>query len=313
MSEDFINVFTTTSLEDFRRIREDKPENLAYLFSYCVKVMNDNAKNTLNLTNPDNISSVKGAIHVVHRIFPILFEEKDTLFRIMWREHPQFPGQTNALYLMEAISLLLFKPGFTIKEVGSEVDLNYFAIDENLVWKSGVSVQDCPNHYETAYYRNRIDLLRLLTVILSQPLYYTAEDYLTVLNPFSTYFTSKRAKNSKNLFISLVNSVVSYDVSGYGVPYLSSVDPMGEAEVFTTTCLHILLILIEYKPPSAQNLNFLIQGGHVSLTLVKDMLVKHSNDADQQIMEDLTQNEHYRLMRVIRGKINLDPLYAGFS
>jgi len=151
-----------------------------------------------------------------------------------------------------------------------------------------VSVQDCPNNYETAFFSNRIDLLRLLTVVLSQPLYYTADDYLTVLNPFSTYFTSKRAKNSKNLFISLLNSVLSYDVGGYGIPYLSAVDTHGEIEVFTTLCLHTLLILLEYKPPSQQNLDFLIQGGHVSLTLVKEMLVRHSKEAEQLVQEDLT-------------------------
>jgi hypothetical protein len=124
------------------------------------------------------------------------------------------------------------------------------AIDENLVWKSGVSVPDCPNNYETGFFQNRIDLLRLLTVVLSQPLYYAAEDYLTVLNPFSTYFSSKKAKNSKNLFVSLLNSITSYDVAGYGIPYLSAVDSHGEQEIFTTLALHILLILLEYKPPS---------------------------------------------------------------
>jgi hypothetical protein len=30
-------------------------------------------------------------------------------------------------------------------------------------------------------------------------------------------------------------------------------------------------------------------------------------------MEDLTINEHFRLMRVIHGRSNLDPLYGGFS
>ena len=109
---------------------------------------------------------------------------------------------------------------------------------------------DCPNNYETGFFQNRIDLLRLLTVVLSQPLYYSAEDYLTVLNPFSTYFSSKKAKNSKNLFVSLLNSITSYDVAGYGIPYLSAVDSHGEQEIFTTLALHILLILLEYKPPS---------------------------------------------------------------
>ncbi len=57
--------------------------------------------------------------------------------------------------------------------------------------------------------------MRLLIIILSQPLYYSPDEYLLVLNPFSTYFTSRRVKNTKNLFVSLVNTVLSYDCQGY--------------------------------------------------------------------------------------------------
>jgi hypothetical protein len=62
-------------------------------------------------------------------MFPILFENKDTMSRIIWREHPQFPGQSNSLFLMEAISCLLFKPGFTVKEVEPNAELNLFGKD----------------------------------------------------------------------------------------------------------------------------------------------------------------------------------------
>jgi len=60
--------------------------------------------------------------------------------------------------------------------------------------------------------------------MLSQPLYHAPDEYLLVLNPFSTYFSNKRAKNCKNLFASLINVVLAYDVQGYGVPYLSAID-----------------------------------------------------------------------------------------
>ena len=39
----------------------------------------------------------------------------------------------------------------------------------------------------------------------------------------------------------------------------------------TTLALHLLLILIEYKPPSLDNLNYLIQGGHASLNKIKNL------------------------------------------
>ena len=33
----------------------------------------------------------------------------------------------------------------------------------------------------------------------------------------------------------------------------------------------------------------------------------------KSILDDLTINEHFRLLRVIHGRINLDPLYTGLS
>ena len=111
--------------------------------------------------------------------------------------------------------------------------LDSLGIDEHLVWRSGISFPEVPNHYVTTYNSVRIDLLRLVIIILSQPLYYGPDEYLLVLNPFCTYFTSRRAKNTKNLFVSLVNTILSYDCTGYvsfsfftiqGIPYLSSID-----------------------------------------------------------------------------------------
>ena len=58
----------------------------------------------------------------------------------------------------------------------------------------------------------------LLVTILSQPLFHSPDEYLVILNPFATYFTNRRCKNVKNLFVSLVNLVISYDCTGYVSP-----------------------------------------------------------------------------------------------
>lgn len=107
-------------------------------------------------------------------------------------------------------------------------------------------------------------------------MYYSPDEYLLVLNPFSTYFTSRRAKNTKNLFVSLVNTIIAYDTQGYGIPYLSAIDSTGEPENLTTLSLHLMLILIEYKPPSFENLTYLIRGGHTSLNKVKEYFLRLS-------------------------------------
>ena len=113
-----------------------------------------------------------------------------------------------------------------------------------------------------------MSLMFLLVTILSQPLFHNPDEYLVILNPFATYFTNRRCKNVKNLFVSLVNLVISYDCTGYvsisqphtlqGIPYVSAIDTSGDQETIITLALHLILIMIEYKPPSIDNLRYLI-------------------------------------------------------
>jgi len=246
-SDDFVNVFSSITLDDFRAIKEAKADNIVHIVSHvsvlpcfflktisnlilflismkAVRVMHDVATNSKILVNEEQIAQVRGAIHVLNRIFPLLLEEKELFIRCMWREQALFSSQINAIMMMESISLLLFKEGFTIQPLDAGVSPQYFGIDENMVWRNGISVPAAVNHNSYQYDKNRIDLLRLIITILSQPLFYAPDEYLLVLNPFSTYFSNKRSKNCKNLFVSLINVIISYDVSGYGVPYLSAID-----------------------------------------------------------------------------------------
>ena len=69
--------------------------------------------------------------------------------------------------MMESISILLFKEGFTIQPLPNGTSAQYFGIDENLVWKNGISVPSAANHAVYMYDKNRIDLLRLIITVLS--------------------------------------------------------------------------------------------------------------------------------------------------
>ena len=100
---------------------------------------------------------------------------------------------------------------------------------------------------------------------------------------------------------------------------MSSIDQNGDEETLTTLCLHLLLILIEYKPPSIDNLKYLIEGGHQSLNQIymhhlTAVAADPAHATPQQaeaVLDDLTSNEHFRLLRVVHGKVNLDPIYVG--
>jgi len=85
--------------------------------------MHENAIQYKSFTDDARRKVVKGALHLLTRIFPLLFEDKELLMRAMWREQPLFGNQINALNMMEAISILLFKPGFTVQEVPDGMEL----------------------------------------------------------------------------------------------------------------------------------------------------------------------------------------------
>lgn len=64
--------------------------------------------------------TLQGAINLIARVIPLIFEDKEFFMRSMWHEQAFFQNQINALKLMESISLLLFKPGFTIKPLDDD-------------------------------------------------------------------------------------------------------------------------------------------------------------------------------------------------
>ena len=89
-SDDFANVFTSIGLEDFRAIKNSKVDNIVHIVSHSVKVMHDTVTKGKVLSNEEEIAKLKGAINVLNRIFPLLFEEKELFVRCMWREQALF-------------------------------------------------------------------------------------------------------------------------------------------------------------------------------------------------------------------------------
>lgn len=58
-----------------------------------------------------------GAIHFLNRVFPLVFEDKEIFMRALWFEQPFFDNQINATKIMDAIAILLFKPGFSVSKL----------------------------------------------------------------------------------------------------------------------------------------------------------------------------------------------------
>jgi len=91
VSSDFNFVFTSVTLDDFRRIMKDKSLNAIHLISHAVRVMFEVATQQVEV-NPkrDEYRSLKGAINVLIRVLPLIFEDKEFFMRSMWHEQPYF-------------------------------------------------------------------------------------------------------------------------------------------------------------------------------------------------------------------------------
>ena len=96
-------------------------------------------------------------------------------------------------------------------------------------------------------------------------MYFKPEDYLTILNPFCSYFTNKRAPFVKTFFLSLLNTVISYDTVGWGIPYFSAATSFDSDVKLIKSIIPVLCCLIEYRPPTKENVVELIEGGFLGL------------------------------------------------
>ena len=92
---------------------------------------------------------------------------------------------------MDSILLMLFKPGVCVMmQEGLEVDVK--RLNRDVVWRNGVltSSYAVPNEHANQYNEARIAFLRVLLILLSVTIYNSAEDYLSIINPFAAYLTN---------------------------------------------------------------------------------------------------------------------------
>ena len=113
-------------------------------------------------------------------------------------------------------------------------------------------------------------MLNLILILLSQHLYFKTDDYLSILNPFFCYFTNKHAPFVKSFFLSLINTVISYDTVGKGLPYFSTSHSFDSDVKLIKVIIPVLCVLIEYRPPTKENVHELISGGFLSLKCIHD-------------------------------------------
>ena len=118
----------------------------------------------------DQVREARSCLNLIVRLFPFLLEDKAFLDKALWKEGEP----SNAIKLMESVTLLLFMPGFTVNFCRDPIlvhckrhRLTCIAIDNHYIWKSGISFGVADNHSYNSYNANRILVLRMLLTCLS--------------------------------------------------------------------------------------------------------------------------------------------------
>lgn len=94
-----------------------------------------------------------------------------------------------------------------------------------IVWAAGCGVSPDQLGYDGGtrkYDRNRVEVLRLLLAATCDPLFSPADEYNPLASRWLAVAVAADAPNGICLFYSLLNTILSYDPNGLGVPYSSA-------------------------------------------------------------------------------------------
>lgn len=95
----------------------------------------------------------------------------------------------------------------------------------SVVWAAGAGVSPNQIGFDGStrkYDKNRIEVLRLLLVACCDPLFSPADEYNPLASRWLAVAVAADAPNGICLFYSLLNTILSYDPNGLGVPYSSA-------------------------------------------------------------------------------------------
>lgn len=139
----------------------------------------------------------------------------------------------------------MFLAGFTlpISFAAKDSKVNY------VIWENGVgSVMNNSGTFRDNE-ANRVEVLRLFTVLLSKSMYVSPTHLLTNEDAWLRFVTVKTERKIILVILcSLINTVCNYDPTGW-VPYNHVVNAAGSKEQLVNFCLIDLLILLDYRSP----------------------------------------------------------------
>lgn len=217
-------IFELIPPSDVRKLKKEHAENFVTLFTQAVAQLCQ----IVHTPVPMYFGQALNCVRILTRVLPFLLEaEDDFVERLCWSVDDD--EEPLARLVVHAAMHLLFLPGFTVE-------------DEDM-WAAGVGGLDATPVASTAFDKNRVEVLRLLLATVCEPLFQTADDFDPKRSRWLAVACHKEAPNSQLLLYSLLNAVLGYDPTGFGVPYggaLASEAPTQLASVAAQVAIALL-------------------------------------------------------------------------
>ncbi|KAI9321708.1 high-temperature-induced dauer-formation protein-domain-containing protein [Dichotomocladium elegans] len=263
------DVYTLIGGSDVRRARDSSRENLETLIDKLLDKMNSLVNAPNFPATPTSVHELLNCCRVFSRIIPYVFENTESAEwedKIFWvprsvervvvpesvddqtqkSQPPQYDTLPPRGEVLMALTLKsLFLAGFTlppamVNEDGSKV--NY------VIWESGVG-SSTPIGSSRENDMHRIEVLRLLIVLLSRSMYVSPSQVLSKEDQWLYQVVAKtERKVVLALLCSLLNTACKYNPLGWGVPY-NHMMFTDIREQLVIMCLRVLLVILDYHSP----------------------------------------------------------------
>lgn len=289
------DLFVMVPPTDIRRLIDSHPENLKLLMENAVSVLETYPKQ-LMILDESIAQSAHNAVRILTRAVPLTLESQETSgFKAYWWTDGR------AVRLMNAVMRMLFMPTYTVVapfSKATETPLSH--VDASLLWRTSLNARlDTSRQLNL----NRIELLKLLISLLSEPLYYQSDQIPPVPSLWRFYLTSPACPFIHNLTYSLLYTGFAFDPLGYHwVPYSTHFDRMSQEDL-SEICLQTLLVLTDWSPPSLSD-----------IPSIPDPFVQSvSTYIEEQSTSAVHSNEVARCLALLASEEELNSLYEALA
>jgi len=253
-------------------------------------------------------SSMSICIKLLQRMLLPLFPMSELSRSLLWepsvsikedKKDRQELKSPIGMNLIQALVNLLFLQDYSIANLGEQGnDLDGIGIEPRIVWSNGIDIKAARQTNIRQYDANRCNILSLILMCIGSGVYQEK----TIPNYFNICLVDIQLANIKNLFYSLLNTILNYNWQGLGIPYVST--KSNKQEELVKQSLQVLYGLIECVPLSLNRAEELIE---------KDVVVKNIAEYMKCDGTGLIVNNHSKLVCQIKGEANYELLFKGIT